>query len=291
MSQKVSCILKTLVFDGQISLAVLDTTSLVNELIARHGLTPVTAAALGRTATACAYLCSWLKSDVSTLHVAISGGGSGGTVSVSGDGALHIRGNIANPSFTLPLRADGKLDVGGCVGKNGTITVVRDDGDGLPFVGTSALLTGEIAEDFSAYFLTSEQRPTAIALGVRVSGNTCLGAGGVFLQPLPGASEEAISYAEEKIARYADISAAIALRSPRDILKKDFGAENYERRRIVFRCSCSRKKAGSAVLALGYDGARALLKEEGKIKVHCHDCNTDYLFDEGELESLFGRKK
>ncbi len=291
MQETVSKIYKTLVCGGEVSLAVLDTTALVREAIARHALSPVAAAALGRTMTAAAYLCSWLKSDESSLYVTVSGDGPGGKISVSGDGALHLRGNVAEPALTLPLRADGKLDVGGFVGKNGTLTVVRDDGEGVPFVGTSELLTGEIAEDFSAYFLTSEQRPTAVALGVLVSPDgVCLGAGGVFLQPMPGAGEEAVSFAETAISRFGNLSALIAEKGAEGILKEYFSVENAEAREIVFRCRCSREKAASAVLSIGRADAEKLLREEGGIAVHCHDCNTDYLFGEEDIAALFGGK-
>ena len=121
-----------------------------------------------------------------------------------------MRGFIEHPDVILPTRADGKLDVGGCVGKNGTLTVVRDDGEKFPFVGTSPLVSGEIAEDFSSYFFYSEQRPTAIALGVRIGKEgTCLGAGGVFLQPFPGAEEEHIIRAEQTIGQYSAVSRLI----------------------------------------------------------------------------------
>ncbi len=289
MQENVSKIYKTLVCGGEISLAVLDTTALVQECILRHGLSPVAAAALGRTMTATAYLCSWLKGKESRLYVTVAGNGKGGKISVSGDGALHLCGNIAVPGVELPLRADGKLDVGGCVGREGTLTVVRDDGEGVPFVGTSALLSGEIAEDFSAYFLTSEQRPTAIALGVLVTPDgVCPGAGGVFLQPLPGASEEAVCYAENAIGKFSNVSALIARLGAKGILKEYFSAEDADVRDIVFRCRCSRERAAAAVLSMGREDAEALLGETGEVVVHCHDCNTDYIFRKKDVAALFG---
>ncbi len=287
MQERVSNIYKELILDGQISLAVLDTTSLVQEAIVRHKLSPVAAAALGRTMTATAYLCSWLKGEESSLYVTLAGDGVGGKISVSGDGALHLRGNVQHPAADLPLNGRGKLDVGGYVGRRGTLTVVRDDGEGIPFVGTSELVSGEVAEDFSAYFLTSEQRPTAIALGVLVTPDgTCLGAGGVFLQPLPGAGEEAISFAEKKIGEFSDISSRIAEEGAEGVLRR-FGAGAPSVRGLEFRCRCSRERAANAVLSMGREDARALLSEEGVISVHCHDCNTDYLFDEKDVEELF----
>ena len=273
---------------GDISLAVLDTTALVNEAIRRHHLSPVAAAALGRTFTAAAYLCSWLKSEESTLSVSVAGGGPGGKISVSGDGALRMRGFIEHPDVILPPRADGKLDVGGCVGKNGTLTVVRDDGEKFPFVGTSPLVSGEIAEDFSSYFFYSEQRPTAIALGVRIGKEgTCLGAGGVFLQPFPGAEEEHIIRAEQTIGQYSAVSRLIEEEGA-DAVFARFEAKSESERPILFRCSCSRERAARAIFSLGKEEAERIVSEEGEIKVHCHECNTDYPFGEEDIRRLFG---
>lgn len=290
MSNSLSKIYRAIAW-GDISVAVLDTTALVNEAIKRHDLSPVAAAALGRTLTATAYLCSWLKSGDSSLSVSIDGKGCGGKISVSGDGNLQLRGYIEYPKVDLPLRADGKLDVGGCVGKDGTLTVIRDDGEGIPFVGTCDLVSGEIAEDFSTYFFTSEQRPTAIALGVLMGNNgMCLGAGGVFLQPLPNASDENISKAESCIHMFANISRLIASDGADKIIDL-FPTECLSEREIQFHCRCSREKAERAVLSLGYEEAQSILFAEGKISVHCHDCNTDYVFDANDIETIFSKKE
>jgi len=287
MQKKGSTIVKALVYDEEVSLAVLDTTALVQEAIDRHALSAVAAAALGRTLTATAYLCSWLKDPQCTLSVTLAGGGAGGTVSASGDGRLFLRGFLEHPEVTLPPRADGKLDVGGCIGKNGTLTVIRDDGEGIPFVGTSALVSGEVAEDFSAYFLLSEQRPTAIALGVKIgTDGHCLGAGGVFLQPLPFAREEHFATIEREISRYGNISSQIEAGGIAGILAR-FDGKDLSEREIFFRCRCSRERAERAVLSLGRQDAEHLLAAEGVISVHCHDCNTDYTFDEEDIARIF----
>lgn len=286
MSKEISKIYRAIAWND-ISVAVLDTTALVNEAMKRHGLSPVATAAVGRTLTATAYLCSWLKSEESSLSVTVSGDGFGGKISVSGDGGLHLRGFIEHPDVMLPLRSDGKLDVGGCVGKNGTLTVIRDDGEGIPFVGTCDLVSGEIAEDFSAYFFVSEQRPTAIALGVLMGREgTCLGAGGVFLQPLPGASEESISKAENCIGMFANISKLIASDGAKKIIDL-FPTECVTEREISFRCTCSRQRAERAVLSIGKLEAMKIVTDDGKISVHCHDCNTDYIFDAEDVERIF----
>lgn len=283
-----SIILKTLVHGGDVSLAVIDSTAAVQEAMRRHKFSAVAAAAYGRTFTACAYLCSWLKGENSSLAVTVNGGGPGGKICVAGDSELRMRGFVENPQFSLPPRADGKLDVGGFTGKDGTLTVVSDDGTGVPFTGTSRLVSGEIAEDFSAYFLTSEQRPTAVALGVKVK-DKILGAGGVFLQPLPGAGEEAVSYCEEEIAKFGGLSSLIEERGAEGVLKM-FTDGPFDRREFSFRCHCSRKRAAGAVLSLGREDAFALIGEEGRIAVHCHYCNTEYVFEKEDVVRLFGEE-
>lgn len=284
-----SYILKTLVWGNSVSLAVADTTELVNEAIRRHHLSPVAAAALGRTMTATAYLCSWLKEGDSSLSVTLKGNGAGGKICVSGDGNLHIRGFIERPDVSLPPRADGKLDVGGCVGRQGTLTVIRDDGQGIPFVGTTELVSGEIAEDFSAYFYTSEQRPTAVALGVKIAEGRCIGAGGLFLQPLPNAGEEALARTERAIQGYSALSSLIAERGAEGVLRSVEDV-SFEKREIFYRCHCSREKIEGLILAMGERDALSVAAEEGKVSVHCHYCNTDYEYDEGALLRLFRGK-
>ncbi|MGN0823404.1 MAG: Hsp33 family molecular chaperone HslO [Candidatus Gallimonas sp.] len=292
MQKEMSAIYKTLIYDREVSLAVLDTTSLVNEAIARHGLTPVTAAALGRTLTVSAYLCSWLKSDTSALSVTVNGGGAGGKICVSGDGRLFMRGFIERPDADLPPRADGKLDVGSCVGRSGTISVIREDEGAAPFVGTCELVSGEIGEDFSAYFYVSEQRPTAIAVGVKISPDgRCLGAGGVMLQPLPGASEESLVRAESAIGAFSAISTLVAEKGAEGILREYFSVADAERREIFYRCHCSREKIARLILTMGRAEAEAIVRDEGSVRVHCHYCNTDYTFDETDVAKLFARSE
>ena len=168
MKTKQDVILRGLIWNGEVSLAVADTTRLVGRAIEIHGLSPLSAAALGRTLTVAAYMCSSLKEERGALSVSVKGDGIGGPIYVSGDKKLRMRGYIDNPQAFLPPNARGKLDVGGCVGRNGTLSVVREDGEGIPFVGTTPLVSGEIGEDFAAYFAYSEQLPTAIAVGVKI---------------------------------------------------------------------------------------------------------------------------
>ncbi len=279
---------KTLIWDGSVSLAVLDTTDLVRKTIRRHRLSPVAAAALGRTMSATAYLCSWLKEGKSSLSVTVKGDGVDGKICVAGDGDLNLRGFCEHPDADLPLRADGKLDVGSFTGRHGTLTVIRDDGDGIPFVGTSELVSGEIAEDFSAYFLTSEQRPTAVALGVKIgTQGDCIAAGGLFLQPLPGAGEEILSRIEREMSAFTQISSLIEEKGCEGVLRMLAPTERAETRPVRFRCHCSRERIGQLLLSLGREEALSILRDEGSISVYCHYCNTNYQFNEEETLALF----
>ena len=211
-------IYKTLLFDGKISLAIIESTDIVNKAIEYHNLTPLTAATLGRAMTASIFMASNLKNKSDKLSVTISGDGVGGHVIVSVDSELHVRGYIDNPSASLPLNELGKLDVKGCVGK-GRMTVVRNMGLKEPYSGSSEIVSGELAEDFAYYYTVSEQEPTAMALGVLTSAKgKCLGAGGIIMQALPGCDEESARKAEEIILAYTDISSII----------KKIGAEIFQ---------------------------------------------------------------
>ena len=285
-------VLRGLICGGEVSLAVADTAQLVNEAIRIHGLSPVCAAALGRTLTAAAYMCSSLKEERVALSVTIKGGGPGGNIYVSGDKALHMRGYIEQPQVFLPPNARGKLDVGGCVGRDGYLSVVREDGEGQPFVGTTELVSGEIGEDFAAYFAYSEQLPTAIAVGVKIgTDGTCLGAGGVFMQPLPGASEESIRYVEETIGRFAAVSSILESHSAEELWREYFGAAQFYTLHPAYKCSCSRNYIEGILAAMGEKELRSILEEQGEISVYCHYCNTDYKFSAQEVEELITRMR
>ena len=290
--KKEDAVLRGLVYNGEVSLAVADTTALTNEAIRLHGLTPVAAAALGRVLAAGTYLSSALKTERGAVSVTVKGNGPGGEISVSGDSALRMRGYIGDPNVSLPPNAAGKLDVGGCVGRSGTLTVVRDDGEGIPFVGTTELVSGEIGEDFAAYFAYSEQIPTAVAVGVRIgTDGKCLGAGGVFLQPMPGAGEESIVKAERAISRFSQVSALLSEHTAKEIWDAFFGDDPGNRilyeKKPEYKCICSRAYIGGLLLSLGKEELDAILREEGEVSVHCHYCNTDYRFTGEEVEALW----
>ncbi len=281
--------LKTLVYGGQMSVAVLDTTDLVNEAIRIHKLSPTAAAALGRTLTACTYMSGCLKSENDKLSITVAGDGIGGKITVCGNGALDIRGSIDNPSADLPPRADGKLDVGGLVGKNGRITVVRSMGLKEPWSGSSQLVSGEIAEDFAAYYAFSEQQPTAIALGVKIGKDgKCLGAGGVVVQAMPGAEDKNLEEAENKVKALGNISTVIESEGAENVMKKIFGAESYDEYFPRYKCLCSREYVKEILKSLGKEELLEIIEKEGKIKVDCQFCDNVYEFGLQDVEELFG---
>ncbi len=281
-------LLKGLIFNGEIALSVLDTTDMVNDAIKIHGLSPVCAAALGRTLTVCTFMASTLKNERDKLSVTVAGDGAGGKITVCGNGNLDMRGFIDNPHVDLPLRADGKLDVGGCVGKNGRLTVVRSMGLKEPYSGSAKLVSGEIAEDFTAYYALSEQQPTAIALGVRIGKDlSCVGAGGVIMQVMPGASEGAIVMAEDVMSQLSNLSSLIEEIGAEGIIDKFIGEVDYTEYQPKYNCLCSKEYIEKVLVSLGKDELLDIIEKEGKITVDCQFCNKKYQFDGADVDRLF----
>lgn len=279
---------KKLIFGGELTLSVLDTTEMVNDAIKIHKLSPLAAAALGRTMTACTFMASNLKNNDDRLYVVVAGDGVGGKITVCGNKDLYMRAVIDNPQADLPLNDKGKLDVGGCVGKNGRISVVKSMGLKDPYSGTSALISGEIAEDFAAYYAYSEQQPTAMALGVRIGKDlTCVGAGGVIVQALPGASEENIVEAEKIVNSLGNISALIEEIGAEGVINRYFGEGEYEKYYPEYKCLCNRENIERIIVSLGKDEAFDIIEKEGSIKVGCQFCNKEYVFTKEDAEKLF----
>lgn len=281
-------LLKTIVFNNEITLSVLDTTDMVNEAIRIHNLSPVCAAALGRTLTVCTFMSSNLKNQSDKLSVTVKGDGAGGKITVCGNGDLDMRGFIDNPNVQLPLRADGKLDVGGLVGKNGSLVVVRSMGLKEPYTGSCKLVSGEIAEDFTAYYAFSEQQPTAMALGVKIGKDgKCVGAGGVIVQALPGASENSLFLAEQIVKDCANVSSIIEEHGAEWIVKELFFSDKFDEYHPKYNCLCSREYIEKVLISLGKDELLDIIEKEGSIKVDCQFCDKIYEFDKSDVDGLF----
>ena len=278
---------KGLTFDGDISVTVAETTGMVNTAIEFHKLSPVCAAALGRLMTATAFMASGLKNADDRLSVTVNGDGAGGSMVVCGDAALNMRGYIDNPQVDLPLNSAGKLDVRGCVGKKGRISVVKSMGLKEPYTGSCRIVSGEIAEDFAAYYTYSEQIPTAMALGVKIGRDLkCVGAGGVVFQVMPNAREESIAAAEKLIGEFTAVSNMIENGGAEGIIEKYFKTVNFTEYSARYKCNCSKEYVDGILLTLGKKELYDALKKDGKIEVECHFCPNKYVYKKEEIDEL-----
>ena len=282
-------IYKTLLFDGKISLAIIESTDIVNKAIEYHNLTPLTAATLGRAMTASIFMASNLKNKSDKLSVTISGDGVGGHVIVSVDSELHVRGYIDNPQASLPLNELGKLDVKGCVGK-GRMTVVRNMGLKEPYAGSCELVSGELAEDFAYYYTLSEQEPTAMALGVLMGGDgKCVAAGGIVMQALPGCDDQTALDAQKIIFEYTDVSTHIKNLGAEGICKDRFKGYYFNERATEYKCICSKDYIDGVILSLGKDELYDILNEQGTIKVECQYCDKKYSYSREDVDELLSK--
>lgn len=279
-----------MLFDKTVVISVIDAHDLVTEAVRIHGLSRTATAALGRTLVATAFMCEQLKNKEDTLSVTINGGGSLGRVVTAGGYGCKVRGYVENPALELPLNAKGKLDVGGAVGRDGYISVIKDIGLKEPYAGRCPLVDGEIADDFAFYFTSSEQQPSAVALGVLSSDGGCVSAGGVFAQILPGCKDETITVVEDVMSNFTNVSALMRDEKADGIIEKYFSHfDIFPLPDIVpeYRCNCYEKKIEQVVMSLGRDEAYDILQKEGKVELTCQFCQKKYLFDKQRLDKLF----
>ena len=284
--------------DGTIRVFCAVTTDLVNKAHEIHSTSRVATAALGRLLTGAAIMgAAGLKADTDTRTLQSHGDGPLGQLIAVTDCNSKVRGYVQNPNVQMPLKDNGKLDVGGAVG-NGTLSVLRDLGLREPYVGQIPLVTGEIAEDLTVYYAQSEQTPTAIALGVLVSteDNSVIAAGGYMIQLLPGADEQTAVKIEEHLAKVKPITKMIEEgMSAQDIifeitdgfsmmLQNDEAFPEY-------KCKCSKEKMEKALISIGASELQSLIDEQGEAELCCHFCNNKYLFDKTALEELLKEAK
>lgn len=280
-------IYKTLMFNNEISVSLLETTDIVNDAIKFHKLSPVCAATLGRTLTVCSFMSTSLKNESDSLTVTISGDGPCGHVVVTADSDYTVRGYVDNPQVDIPLKSNGKLDVGACVGA-GNISVIKNMGLKEPWRGSCPLVSGEIGEDFSAYYTYSEQQPTAISVGVRIGTDlTCVGAGALIIQPLPFATEESIVACEELLSHFSAISSMIETLGFDGIIDNYFKDIHFDKYQTFYKCKCSKERIDRVVLTLGKDELEKIIEEDGKAQVICHFCSTAYDYDKKDIDRLF----
>ena len=292
MDQLVRAITK----DGFVKAAAVTTRELTERARNIHKTLPVGTAALGRTLAAASMMGNALKAEGASLTLQIKGGGPLGTVLAVSDTEGNVRGYVQNPHVDLPLRADGKLDVGAAVGTDGALTVIKDLDMKEPYIGSVQLLGGEIAEDLAAYFVESEQIPTACALGVLVDRDQSVrAAGGYIIQLLPGADEDTIARVEGGVLAAGPVTARLERNpSPEALLRavlSDFEVELLETVPVSYKCYCTRDRVERALISMGVDELQSLLEEQGGCELTCQFCDRVYRFSREDLEALLAEMR
>lgn len=273
--------------DGMIKAMAISSRELTERARQIHGTSPLASAALGRTLAAASMMAAELKQEGS-VTVRIQGDGPLGAVLAVGDAGGDVRGYLHNPAAELPLRPDGKLDVGGGIGHQGSLTVIRDLGMKEPYIGRVSLTSGEIAEDVAAYYVESEQIPTACALGVLVDVDYSIrAAGGYLIQLLPGAGESVIQCLEEQIRNVGPVTAQLDQGiTPEELIEKvlaGFSPRILTVSPVSYRCKCSRERVARALLSMGREELKDLANEQETTEITCHFCDQVYHFSRSEL--------
>lgn len=288
-------ILRATAADGFIKMSAVSAKDTVQRAKDIHKCTPTTAAALGRTLCAASMMGNLLKEDNGSLTIRINGGGPIGSIIAVSDSMGYVRGYVTNPAVDLPLRSDGKLDVGGAVGKDGMLTVSRDIGLAQPYVGSTELVSGEIAEDLTAYLLESEQVPSACGLGVLIDTDLSVkAAGGFIVQLMPGAPDEYIDVLEENIFMMDQLTTILAedgLEAVFEQVLKGLPYHVVDEDEVGYRCYCSRERVGDAILGVGEGELESMINEGKDINVSCQFCDTVYTFTPDDLRTLLDESK
>lgn len=284
-------IVRAISTDGMVQAAAICSRDLTERARQIHKTLPVATAALGRTLAAASMMGNALKSDGASLTLQFKGGGPLGTVLAVSDNEGNVRGYVTNPHVDIPLRKDGKLDVGTAVGHEGTLTVIKDLHMKEPYVGTIDLLGGEIAEDVAGYFVESEQIPTACALGVLVDRDQSVkAAGGYLIQLMPGAAEDTIAKVEGGIMAAGAVSAILEKNDdPEAMLRtvmSDFDLKILETCPVEYRCYCSRERVERALISLGRTELEQMLSEQGGCQMTCQFCDAVYEFTAEDIQRL-----
>lgn len=281
--------------NSQIRAFAVTSRDLVEEARSRHNLSPVATAALGRLLTAGSMMGSMMKSEKDILTLQIKCSGPIGGLTVTADSQANVKGYVVNPDVMLPPSDKGKLDVGKALDL-GVMNVIKDMGLKEPYVGQTHLVSGEIAEDLTYYYATSEQVPSSVALGVLMNkDNTVKRAGGFIIQLMPFADEEVIDKLEKKIGEITSITALLDQdMTPEMILDYvlgDFGVEILDKVPTKFDCNCTKERVEKAVVSIGKKDIQEMINDGEAIEVNCHFCNTHYNFSIEELKNIIKRSK
>ena len=282
-------IIRAISGDGFAAITAINSRELTERARCIHNSTPVVTAALGRTLAATAMLGSALKKDGASLTVRINGGGPAGSIIAVSDSEGNVRGYVQNPSAEAPGIVKGKLNVGGVVGNKGMLSVVTDFGEGEPYTGAAELVSGEIAEDFAAYFASSEQTPTVCALGVLVDRDwSVLAAGGYIIRLLPGAPESVIDAIEKNVAETGAVTNHLSHGDANSLIQSvlaGLSPKILEKQNVEYRCSCSRERVLSVVTGLNATEIEDIMREGKPVEVTCQFCDAVYAIGIEELRT------
>ncbi|MBR5502757.1 MAG: Hsp33 family molecular chaperone HslO [Oscillospiraceae bacterium] len=284
-------LIRYITHDGSAVIACLDSTEIVRRMEQLHRTSATASAALGRVLTAAALMGCGLKDPGNTLTLSIRGNGPMGNITAVSDWKGNVRGCADDVTVELPINEIGKLDVGGAVGRDGTLYVVRDVGMDTPYVGQIALVSGEIAEDVTEYYAVSEQIPTVCALGVLVDTDLSIKcAGGFLLQLLPGAEEETVAQLEENISKLPSVTAmmegGMSLHDIALAVLHGLQPDELDGWEAQYQCTCSRERMERVLISLGKEELQRLAEEQPSTEIVCHFCNSKYTFTSEEMFAL-----
>lgn len=281
--------------DGYIKMAVITAKDTVQHACSIHHCSPTASAALGRTLCAASIMGEMMKEENATLTIRINGGGPIGSVVAVSDSGGNVRGYVENPFVELPLRSDGKLNVGAAVGRDGMLTVSRDIGLREPYIGSTELISGEIAEDVTQYLLESEQVPSACALGVLVDTDLSVkAAGGFIVQLMPGAEEEMIAKLEDNIFMMDQLTTILDEDGAEQVFAQVLKGFEYHlvgEAPVEYRCYCSRERVEEALVCVDESDMEEMIAAGEDISVSCQFCDTVYSFSPDDLRGLLEREK
>lgn len=277
--------------DGSAFVIAADTTDVVARAEQIHKTSAVNTAALGRLMTAASMMGDMLKGKDDSITLRLNGGGPAGSVIAVSDSDGNVRGYVQNPVVEIPLNEAGKLDVKGTVGTNGYLFVMKDIGLNEPYVGQTQIVSGEIAEDITNYYATSEQTPTVCALGVLVNPDlTVAAAGGFMIQLLPGCPEEVIDKIEYAMQDIEPVTTMLSNgMSPNDIAKralKNISIDKLDESKIEYRCNCSKERVESALISTGRESLEEMAASDEDTCVECHFCDRVYKFTPDDIKKL-----
>ncbi len=279
--------------DGSVVASVVDSTAMVAEMERVHNTSAVTTAALGRLCTAAALMGAQLKGDKESITLRVNGNGPAGSVIAVADSKGNVKGYISDGRVELELNKHGKLDVGGAVGVDGYLDVMRDSGSGEPYIGRVELVSGEIGEDVTHYYATSEQTPTVCGLGVLVNPDlTVNSAGGFLVQLLPFCDESVIEIIEKNLEGLPTVSSLFKDYTPGQVAEKllaGLSPDILDTQTAAYRCDCSKERVEKAVVSIGVDGLKELIDDKKPTEVECHFCNKKYTFSKEHLVELLNR--